>query len=1341
MNPTAELSDAKRLLLQKMLSGGAATAAAAVDSVTPRQKGEVPPLSLEQGHVWLHSSMAPDLPLYNEPITIHRRGPFDLAVMERSFNEILRRHEIWRTAFAVEGDRVAQIVHPDLTIRLPLVDLTGLPESEREAEALRIATEEARKPFDLGQAPLFRAQILKLADGDHRLYLTLHHIIFDGVTIYRVIVPELSAIYEAFAQGKPSPLPEPALQYGDYALWRERDAASPSMKRQMDYWRRELSGKLPVLQLPSDRPRPATLSYRGSMETFSLPRALTDTLQAFSLKEGATLYMTLLAGFKAMLHRYTGQEDILVGGVTDTRRRPELENVIGYFLNSIVLRTRPKADLPFRDFVRQTRDTVLGALGASDVPFDGLVRELHPRRDLGAHPLFQIFFSIEPPVPSFAEGWDLTQMDVTIGTAKFDIYLELDERPEGYIGRFMYSTDLFDAATIRRMIGHWQTLLEGAAADPDCTLARLPLLTAVERRQLLVGWNATQQPVPQANLHEAFKAQAQRTPSAVAVECEGSAWTYRQLDRRATLLAARLRQAGVEKGTLVGLCLERSLDMVAGLLAILKTGAAYLPLDPAFPKERLALIVEDAEPDLLLAQRSTSGLLPQSYAGIVLCDEESSEAPELQEEHWPAIGGDDLAYVLYTSGSTGKPKGVEIPHRAAMNLLASMQREPGFGADDILLAVTTLSFDIAALELFLPLISGGRVVIAPRDIATDPTLLAELIHQSRCTVMQATPATWRALIEEGWSGSRGLKILCGGEALPRDLADKLLARSASLWNMYGPTETTIWSAVHKVEAGAGPVPIGRPIANTTAYILDPHGQPAPVGVPGELLIGGAGVADGYRHRAKLTAERFVGGAVAPGERLYRTGDLARYRPDGVIECLGRTDNQVKIRGFRVEPEEIEAHLARHPQIAAAAVKAWPDSSGESSLAGYIVARSASAPNAADLRQFLRQTLPDYMVPSRFVTLPALPMTPNRKVDRNALPAAKAPAPQLVFAEPRGDAERRLAAIWKDVLGVGNVSAHDNFFDLGGHSLLLTRLLRRIELEFGRRLPMAAAFNMPTLQAMAALIAKVGSEKTVSRTVAIQPKGTRPALFWLNGGANFHPLAQALGPDQPFIDVPLDLPPGASLEHPPRLEDVAADMVSAIRATQPEGPYCVGGWCTAGILAFEVATQLTAQGETVGLLALAHTTNPVYYRKLTDFDVELSKFKLYVREFLRLHPRQMGRFALHRLLGIVRRVNEPWLPGEARQPEANKILDLSALGYVPKPYAGDAVLFQPEARPDIYDHWPAWVDVMRGKFAAIDIPGTHMSMLHQPNVPALAGHLNRMLRRVKPAGHSARKAAG
>ena len=1336
----ADLPDAKRRLLEKMLSGGVARKRQ-VDVVTKRLAHERVPISLEQQNVWLHSSMAPSQPLYNEPITIHRKGSFDLGLMEKSFNEVLRRHEAWRTSFQIVDGDVAPVVHDDLFVELPLVDLTGFQAADREAEALRLATEDARTPIDLAVPPLFRARVFKIAEDDHRLHLTLHHIIFDGVAIYRIVVPELSATYDAYASGRIPQLDRPELQYGDYAVWRERQMSTDSVAKQTDYWRQTLHGPLPVLQLPYDRPRPSVPTYRGSMETFSLSGPLTEALKTFSRNEGLTLYMTLLAAFKVLLHRYSGQEDMIIGGVTDTRRRPELQNVVGYFLNSLVLRTRPLSGLRFREFLAQVRDTVAGALSASDVPFDRIVREIQPKRDLSAHPLFQVLFSVEPPAPAFTQGWDLTQMDVTVGASKFDLYLELDERPEGMIGRFLYSTDLFDAQTIRRMIGHWRTILEAVVADPDCLLGRLPLLTPKETRQLLTEWNDTATEIPRATIHQLFEDQAAHSPHATAVECDGESLTYRDLNRKANALANRLREQGVTTGALVAICVERSFDMMISLLAILKTGGAYLPLDPAFPQKRLAMILEDAQPTLLLTQPFLVESLPKSDVKIVFCDDSICSAengPTVLPTH---LSGEDLAYVIYTSGSTGRPKGVGISHRAVVNLLSSMKQKPGCGATDALLAVTTLSFDIAALELFTPLLSGGRVIIAKKDDVSDPARLARLIEHSGCTIIQATPATWRALIETKWTGKKGLKILCGGEQLPRDLADRLLDRADEVWNMYGPTETTIWSTVYKVERGGRSVPIGRPIANTRVYILDAIKNPVPIGVTGELCIGGAGVARGYYKRDDLTRERFVAVAAAPSERIYRTGDLARYRADSTIECLGRNDQQVKIRGFRIELEEIEATLAKHPALVAVALKAWPDPSGEQGLCAYLVKRDGPVPDVADLRQFLRQSLPDYMIPSRYVWMPALPTTPNAKVDRNALPEPDRTAPRLAFVAPRNDQERKLADIWKNVLRVESVGVQDDFFNLGGHSLLFARLLRRIEDAFGVRLSMSSAFQASTLESMATLLANPLAAPKQSRATVLQANGSRPPFFWLSDPHAARTLVAEIGSDQPFICVLLDLAEKQELSDAPRLADIGSRLVKIIRAQQPHGPYFIGGYCTSGIVAFEVASQLMAAGCEVGLVVMLHSANPVLFGWKQKLGLEFGRFSHGLRKTLSLPGREKWRALTERLLWNGRR-----LLNEGRKPEDesdafDEVQDRAAIVYVPKPYPGTVALFQPAKRPRALDYRSAWAGLVTGKFITEDITGTHETLLERPYVGELGAKMNACLREAQEKGRPVRRLAG
>jgi amino acid adenylation domain-containing protein len=1063
MSASLPLSPGRQAVLERLLRGEAALRDP--DPIMPRAAGAVVPISAEQEHVWLHASLAPDVPLYNEAITIHRRGPCDPALLEASFLEVLRRHEIWRTSFAADDSGIVQRVHDEIALRLPLTDLTVLPRAERESAALQIATQEARLPFDLGQAPLLRGRIVQLGEAEHRLYLTLHHIIFDGVSIYRVLMPLLAAIYADFAAGRAlaaAGLPKPRLQYGDYALWRARQARSPEIGRQMAYWSATLSGELPALRLPADRSSPPAGAHRGGTETFALSAGLTAGVKRASRALGITQYALLLAAFKALLFRYSGQTDLIVGGVADMRRRPALEPMMGYFLNTLPIRTRPAHGMPFRDYARQTAGAVLGALDAADVPFAQLVRALRPRRDAASHPLFQVLFSIEPPAPEFAEGWDLTQMDVAVGAAKFDLYLELDERPEGLIGRFLYRADLFDQATIRRMIGHWRTLIESAVADPDCALGQLPLLTAPELARL-AGWSAgPEREAPAAPLHVLFEAQARRTPAAVAVVAGRQACSYRALDRRAEWIAARLRQAGSAPGGLVAVCIERSVGMVAALLGILKTGAAYMPLDATLPRARLAHCLAEARPTLVLTQSRLRRLLPQTDAPVLVLN--GLAGIDTAPEPVP-VDLESLAYVLCTSGTTGQPKAVEITHRAVVNLLAAMRETPGFRSADSLLAVTRLTFDIAALELFLPLLSGGRVILASREDATDPFRLAALMQRMQPTVMQATPSTWRALIDAGWQGQPGLKILVGGEALPRPLADALLQRASSVWNMYGPTETTIWSTVHRVEPGEGPVPIGRPIANTTVFVLDRQGRTVPAGVPGELHIGGAGVARGYRNAAALTQQRFAVADAAPGQRLYRTGDLARFGSDGTLEWLGRDDDQVKIRGHRFCLAEIEARLETHPAIAAAAVVPRPDRSGTLSLAAYVVPRAAP-PQAAELRRFLGQSLPEYMLPAHYVPVSALPLTPHGKIDRGALPDPS-PPPAASPTAPRSPQERALATIYSELLGRSEVGVADSFFDLGGHSLLAARLVRQIELVFGRRLPLTAIFEAPTITQLAA----------------------------------------------------------------------------------------------------------------------------------------------------------------------------------------------------------------------------------------------------------------------------------
>lgn len=1328
MNAHVDLSASKRALLEKMMRGGG-VAASKPQPIEKRAPDAEIPLSADQRQVWLHAIMAPDMPLYNESITIHRFGSFDRSAMERSVNEILRRHEAWRTAFVEEQGVLVQRVCEHRDIDLPFNDVSHLPEADRDAAALAIGQEDARRAIDLSDAPLFRARIVKLADDNHRLYFTLHHIIFDGVAIYRVIVPELAKLYDAFARGAPSPLPMPALQYGDYAIWQQEHLKSAPIQKQIDYWRKTLADAPPKLELVGDRTKPARPTHAGSMEVFEIPNDLIENLKQVGRRHGVTLYMTLLAAYHAQLHLYSGEEDIIVGGVTDLRRRPELENVVGYFLNTISLRAKPRGETRFSDFLIEVRDSVLGALAASEAPFDEVVRALDVKRQPGTHPLFNCLFSIEPPVDPFPDGWDLTQMDVVVGGAKFDLYLELDERQnEGMHGRFLYSTELFDPSTVRRMIGHYMTILEGVVADATLPLKDLPLLGADERQKLLVDWNATEVAASPALLPGTFRGQVAARPDAVAIRFGDQRASYAALDTRADAIASGLHEAGIKQGDLVGICLDRSPDMVAALLAVHRIGAAYLPLDPDFPAARLDYIARDARAKALLSEKKLGHVLPDCPLPRLLIDDMTAvgAVPTV------TVAPDDLAYVLYTSGSTGNPKGVEISHRALINLLESFRMNPGFTADDSLLAVTTLSFDIAGLELFLPLISGGELILAPKSVTADPRRLSELFVSSKPSVMQATPATWRALIEAGWQGSPSLRILCGGEALPRDLAESLIQRSGELWNVYGPTETTIWSTLARVTPGDGPVPIGRPLDNTTIHILDRYRNTAPIGVVGELFIGGAGLARGYRGRPDLTAERFI---EIRGERLYLTGDLAKYQPDGTILCLGRVDNDEKIRGYRVAVEEIEGALAEHPDVVAAAVRSWPDASGERALAAYIVTRGDDMPSRAELREHLGKTLPEYMIPSHFEHLDALPMTPNAKVDRKALPQPGGAGARQI-EPPRGETEEKLAAIWCDLLRIGQVSRDDSFFELGGHSLLVARLLVRIEQQWGRRIGMAEFFQAATLDKLAERI-EGNAIADLGEWVPLQPKGSALPLLWLDGGPTFMALAEAMGTDRPFLGLPLGPILERTLKPGMTFEQMASEIVAVIRETRPKGPYLIGGWCTNGIMAFEVARQLREAGEDVPLLALGHSMNPVAFQRITASQMRMSKARYHLGVWNNLPIGKRLDYAFDRARGLMEDVGVAEIAErEGRYRVFAAQMEQAAYGYFPGEYGGAVALFQPAERLKVLDSRPGWAEVVVGPLESYDIPGTHGTMAEPPNVATFAARLNEALDRASRTDRAA-----
>jgi aspartate racemase len=1087
----AGISPAKRALLELRLRKKSSQAAAR-QRIPRRADRDRAPLSFAQQRIWFLDQFTPGNPAYNVSVGYRLRGLLNVAVLEKSLNEIIRRHEVLRTTFNSSGYEPVALISPELTLVLTLIDLEHQPDSERESALDRHIADETWRSFDLKTGPLLRAKLFRIGNEDHILLLTMHHIINDAWS-RNVIYRELSMFYETFQDGDSCPLPELPVQYGDYAQWQRQWLQGERLESHLSFWRKQLSGSLAVLELPLDHPRPAVQTYRGKQETLCLPQDLSQDLKAFSKQEGATLFMTLLAAFQTLLYRYSGQEDIIVGSPIANRTRVETEGLIGFFVNTLVLRTDLSGDPIFRQLLGRVREACLGAYAHQDLPFEKLVEELKPQRDLSRTPLFQVMFNLEnldtQAVP--VQGLSISDLECDSRVAPFDLTLEIMEKDEGLSCLFNYNTDLFDAATIERMAGHFHTVLEGIVADPEQRLSELPLLTAAERHQLLVEWNDTKTDYPRDKyIHHLFEEQVERTPDATALVCEDQQMTYRELNLRANQLAHYLQAQGVGPDVMVGICVERSFEMVIGMLGILKAGGAYVPLDPTYPQERLAYMVADTRMPIIVIQERFIKLFPDLKSKIVVLDRDREAlVKEPQDNVQSSLKAEHLAYVIYTSGSTGKPKGVMIEHRNAVNLFSGMDDFIEPDLKGTWLAVTSLSFDISVVEIFWTLARGLRVVIYSGN---DTRSILELMQLHNVTHFQCTPSMANMLMmdaEAKHALKRLQKFVIGGEAFPVILAEQLQKVVAGdVINGYGPTETTVYSSLYTLilNNDQHSIPIGRPIANTEIYILDKHLQPVPVGVPGELMIGGAGVVRGYLNRPELTAERFIPNPFSdnPARHRYRTGDLCRYLPDGNIEFIGRIDHQVKLRGYRIELGEIEVVLAEHPGVKMAVAVVREDQPGDTRLVAYVVPKEGKAPEVRNLREYLKEKLPGYMVPGAFVILESLPLTPNKKVDRLKLPAPDRirPEPEETYAAPRTPVEEKLAEIWARVLGLDQVGIYDNFFELGGHSLLATQVISRVIYTFQVKVPLRSLFQAPTVADMAVVIVQKRAEKVESKDI-------------------------------------------------------------------------------------------------------------------------------------------------------------------------------------------------------------------------------------------------------------------
>jgi len=1092
----AALSPEKRaLLLQRLEEKRRAEAA----PILPLKRESCTfPLSFAQARIWFFHQWKPNLPLYNISLKIHISGALDVAALEESLNEIVRRHELLRTTFEVVDEAPVQRIWPARSNRLPVIDLRQIG-SGQEAEIEQIAVQEAQRPFDLTVGPLHRIHLLWLDEREYAMLLTLHHIIADGWSL-KVLVQELAVLYSDISLGRSLSLPLPPIQYADFSVWQRERLQGAALEEQLAYWRRQLRDA-PVLDLPTDYPRPPVWTGQGARLTSRLPHSLAESLRELARQERCTLFMILLAAFSALLSRYSGQDDVIVGSAISNRTRPEVEKAVGFFANTLVLRTDLGGNPSFRALLEHVRAVVLDAYSHQDLPFEKLVEELGPERDMSRSPLFQVAFSLlEDPAKSLElPGYTFAISEIHNHMAKFDLLVEVTEAVDGLGVSFEYSTDLFDADTIARMMGHYRTLLEEAVLDPNRRISELPLMPESERQRLVVEWNDTQtDDACEAYFHRLFETRAACSPHAIAATyyptIHGTAAesiTYSELNRRANRLARHLSKLGVGPGSLVGLFVERSLDMAVGFLGILKAGGAYLPLNPTYPRGRLAFILADAQASVVLTQERLGERLPAHDGVTVFLDSDWDAMEECTQNLDVDVAYTNLAYVIYTSGSTGKPKGVLVTHRGLANVSREQIRAFDVGPGDRVLQFSSPSYDASVFEVIMALGSGAMLCLGSRESLMPGADLIRFLRDAEVSIVTLPPSALASLPFTHLPKLRTITV--AGEACSQDLVSRW-GKGRRFFNLYGPTETTIWATTCECWGDEKP-PIGRPIGNVRVYLLDRNWQPAPVGAPGELCIGGVGIGRGYLNRPALTAERFIPDQFSrqPGARLYRTGDRARYLADGRIDFLGRIDHQVKIRGFRIELGEIEAVLNQHPGVQKTVVLARQDR--HKRLVAYVVMGRKPGPSVTALRRFLEEKLPSYMIPSTFVVLDDLPVTSSGKVDRLALPELEGTRPNIetAFAQPQTGVQRVVADIWQEALGVDRVGIHDNFFDLGGHSLLIVQVSEKLRKELGRDVSVIDLFKHPTVGEIAQLLNEGGRAPEVSKRAQDRARRRRASV--------------------------------------------------------------------------------------------------------------------------------------------------------------------------------------------------------------------------------------------------------
>jgi pristinamycin I synthase-3/4 len=1331
--------------------------------ILPRPAGERCPLSLTQQRLWFLDQLFPGSAAYNEPIALRLEGGLDRASLSCALDEIVARHEILRTVFRATEGEPYQVVQPPRSLDVELLDLSALGAAAREAALTEALAETTARPFDLSAHWPIRARLIRLGLLDHVLLIVTHHIASDGWSD-GVLFRELALLYEAHCAGRASPLSPLAVQYGDFAVWQRHRLAAGELDRQLAYWRRQLVGLPAEVTFPPDRPRPVTPTYQGARAARVFPKALVEGLKALGRSESATLFMALLAGFLALLQRYTGQPDVVVGSPIAGRTRVEIEPLIGFFVGTLPLRGDLSGDPTVREHLRRVREVALAGYSHQDVPFEKLVEALAPERALNRNPIVQVMFgmrNVRAGLPAFS-GLAVSRLPVGTESAKVDVSVYAAEVAEGLGVTASYSTDLYDAGTITRLLEHFERVLAAMVAAPDNRLASLGLASEAERRQVLDGWNRAVAPRTEATVASLVEAQVARSPDAVALVAGSRRLTYAQLDASATRLASYLRRRGVGPGVFVGVCAARSPELVIALLAVLKTGAAYLALDAGYPAERLGFMLADARPRLVLIHERLRARLALEGIETVGLDDPAAWAGEAIGPSTAGAGPDDLAYATYTSGSTGRPKGILATHGGVVNYLAHLIREHALGPGDVVLPIVTVGFDASVREIFGTLAAGARLVLLGDDDVRDARAVVRGLREHRVTaLLSVVPSVLRTLC----AAARGSGdppaalrlVLSSGE--PLLLADVHNARAAlcpvgEVVNQYGPTECTMTTTFHRVgdaDEGRAVALIGRPIANTRVYVLDAAGQPTPIGVPGELYIGGAGVTRGYLDRPDLTAELFLPDPfdARPGARMYRTGDRGRWRPNGVLELFGRVDDQVKVRGNRVEPGEVEARLRECPGVSQAAVVAWPGGAPDARLVAYVVPTEGAEPSATELRTVLRRSLPEYMVPAAFIVLSALPLGPHGKLDRRALPAPGEGERSAAYVGPRHPLEGQIAVIWRTLLKVPQVGVFDDFFELGGHSLLAVRLMQRLETEVGSRLPLTTLFQAPTVSGLAAAVQR---QETIGAdlVVPLRTSGAEPPFFFFHGdynGGGFYSrvLARGLSSEQPFYAVHPH--PLTNRAVPDTMTAMVVELVAAIRSVRPRGPYRLGGHCNGGMFAFEVARCLVAEGDDVDALVVidASAINARYrvVSRLARVLAWLCGLDRGAEAALFLSLRNRAMELTRRIARRWRRLIErraaasqpasPMIVGAVDRENGAEDLDLAAnaptwreservvafrrlaRSHVPGRYAGSIAVLVPEQR--VSPRGDLWWPLVADRVEVHPIPGAHLTSIteHGPEV--------------------------